>query len=208
VYADSRQLNIESDDRLPDFAAWLLHLGTADALRWPRIKINLVAHPELIPAWLACTIGSRITVANPPSQIAGEVIDLILEGYNEEINVDHWTVEMSCSPAQPWVVGQYDSSASKWGVRSTVTAAQYGPAVTTLTVTTTENEPLSSTSTYDIVISGEQITVPIGGAAARTGSTGAWSQVITGVTRAVNGVSKTLPAGSAVSIYNTGRWAL
>lgn len=208
TYEDSVTLNIESDDRLEDFAAWLLHLGTADELRWPRIRINLVAHPELIPSWLACTIGSRITIANPPSQIAGEVIDLIIEGYSQSINVDEWTVEMACSPARPWIVGEYDSPTSKWGLRSTVTAAEYGPSVTTLTVTTTEDEPLSTTSTYGIMIAGELITVPIGGAGARTGSVGAWSTVITGVTRAVNGVSKTLPAGSPVEIYNTGRWAL
>jgi hypothetical protein len=210
VYEDSRDLLIATDDRLDDFAAWLLHLGTSNDLRWPRIRINLVAHPELIPAWLGCTIGSRITIANPPSQIFGEVIDLIIEGYSQQINVDQWTVEMSCSPARPWLIGGYDRTdqTSKWGVRSTTVLSGATSSATTFTVKTTEDEPLSSTSTFGIVINGELITVPVAGAAARTGTAGNWQQVLTGLTRAVNGVAKAIPADAVVEIYNTGKWGL
>lgn len=207
VFDNSRTINIYDDERLQEFADWLLHLGTADNLRWPRINIDLVAHPELIPAWLGCTIGSRITIANPPAQISGEVIDLIIEGYSQTINVDRWDVELSCSPAQPWAIGQYDSSTSLWQLRSTTTVTAYGAGATTINVTTTENEPMSASSAYVITISGEDINVPIGGAGARSGS-GPWTQTLSGVTRAVNGVSKSLPSGSPVKIKHSGRWAL
>lgn len=207
--ANQHDANIESDDRLDDFASWLLSQGTDDQLRWPRLKINLVAHPELIPAWLACDVGSRVTVDNCP--IPGVVVDLIIEGYSQTINVDTWTVEMACSPASWWNVGRFDDPAgiSKYQLRTGTTAAQYNAAATSITVLTTEDlETLSQTSAYDIMVSGERIGVPIGGAAARTGSTGAWSTVLTGLTRSKNGVSKTLPSGSVVKIADSARYAL
>lgn len=127
TYDDSAELNINSDSRLIDFAGWFLNLSTADYLRWPRITIDLIAHPELIQQWLACRIGSRITVANPPdTQLAGEVIDLIIEGYNETINNYAWTVELACSPAQPWQIGTYDDTTYRYDGLA-VTAADLGP---------------------------------------------------------------------------------
>lgn len=120
LYDDATEINIESDDRLPDFAGWLTSLGTADYLRWPRIKINLLKHPELIGPWLRCRVGSRITIADPPSQIAGEVIDLVIDGYNETINVYEWTIELACSPASPWQIGTYDNAGRLYDVDSVV----------------------------------------------------------------------------------------
>ena len=115
TYDESYDLNIDNDARLIDFAGWLLNLGTADYLRWPRIKINLLAHPELIPMWLACRVGSRITIANPPiAQLAGEVIDLVIEGWTQTLNNYEWTVELACSPAQPWIIGAYDDGSLTW----------------------------------------------------------------------------------------------
>jgi hypothetical protein len=168
-----------------------------------------VAHPELIPAWLSCTIGSRVTIDNCP--IPGVVIDLIIEGYSQDINVDKWIVEMSCSPASWWNIGRYDDpdQLSKYQLQTGTTAAQYAAAATSITVSTTEDlETLSQTSAYDIMVAGERIGVPIGGAAARTGSSGAWSTVLTGLTRGKNGLTKILPAGSAVTIADAGRYAL
>lgn len=112
---DSAELNLYDDSRLADFAGWFLNRDTADYLRWPRITINLIAHPELIEQWLACRVGSRITIANPPStQLAGEVIDLVIEGYTETINNYKWIVELACSPAQPWLIGAYDDGTGVW----------------------------------------------------------------------------------------------
>jgi hypothetical protein len=118
---DSASLNIADDDRLGDFAGWFLNRDTSDYLRWPRITINLIAHPELIPDWLACRIGSRITIANPPSaQLAGETIDVVIEGYSQAINNYVWTVELSCSPAQPWLIGAYDDGVARYDAYATV----------------------------------------------------------------------------------------
>jgi hypothetical protein len=216
LYDDQIDVNVQYDFRLTDFASWLVHLGTSDELRWPRIKIDLVAHPELIPSWLACDIGSRVTIANPPTQIAGEVIDLIIEGYTQTINVDKWTVELSCSPARPWAVGTYGASASSGTARydspSTTLQSQVVAAGTTLVLTfamPSEGWTTRSASfPLDLLIAGEQITVP---AAANMGAitgAGPCTQTITGATRGVNGINKILPAGSEVHVSSPGRYAL
>ncbi len=70
-----------------------------------------------------------------------------------------------------------------------------------------EDEAWSSTSGYELVISGEKIYIPVGGMGARSG-TGPYTQVATGVIRAVNQISKVLPSNSQVSVANPGRYAL
>lgn len=216
LYDDQLDVNIRDDFRLTDFAGWLVDLGTQQELRWPRIKINLVAHPELIPAWLACGIGSRVTVANPPSQIAGESIDLVIEGYTQTINVDTWTVEMSCSPARPWLVGTYGSSASVGSCRydspSTTLTSQVAASGTTLTLQ--YNLPsegwTQKAASYplDLMIAGERVTIPAAANMGAPSGTGPYTQVASSVVRGVNGINKTLPAGAEVHVATPGRYAL
>lgn len=160
LYDDSVELNVESDDRLLDFAAWLVNLGTNDELRWPRVKINLVKHPELIPAWLGCRVGSRFVVTDPPSQIAGETIDLIIEGYTQEIGMHEWTIELSCSPARPWEIGVYDDTTKRMDA-DTSTEIELGYTDTWCSIIAADRGGFwSSTSCpYDVMISGQRNTV-------------------------------------------------
>ena len=118
LYDDSVELNISSDLRLPDYAGWFVGLGTTKSLRWPRFSINFMKHPELIGPWLACRIGSRITIADPPSQIAGEVIDVVIEGNNQWLNLHRWVAEIAAAPARPWQVGTYDDATLRYDVDS------------------------------------------------------------------------------------------
>lgn len=160
LYDDSTEVNILFDERLVDFASWLTMVGTGNYLRWPRITINLVAHPELIGQWLASGIGSRVTVANPPSQILGETIDLIIEGYTETINQYVWTVELACSPAQPWDVAVYGTdrydSVSSFLQTTTLSAS----ATSLKIITTDQRTPWSTTAPpYLITLGGEDMTV-------------------------------------------------
>jgi len=157
TYDDSKELNIAYDARLGDFAGWFLSLGTANYLRWPRIKINLVAHPELIPLWLACRVGSRLTIANPPdAQLAGEVIDVIIEGFTQTINNYKWEVELACSPAQPWLVGTFDSPTYRYNVRSyTELALDDDDTLVSLVMETRDGFWSSTSVPYDLRIAGQ-----------------------------------------------------
>jgi hypothetical protein len=162
---DSAELNIASDGRLIDFASWMLNQSTADFLRWPRVKINLIAHPEFAPGWLACRIGSRITIANPPSaQLAGQTIDLIIEGFTETLNLDKWDVELACSPAELLQVGEWDSATSLWDAKSSYVISAATSAGTSLKLGTKKIK-WSTTATPDLMLStGEVVTVTTMGA--------------------------------------------
>lgn len=157
TYDQSEELNIAYDSRLADYANWLLNLGTADNLRWPRIEIDLIAHPEFIPLWLSCRLGSRITIASPPStQLAGEVIDVVIEGWTQTINNYKWAVELSCSPARPWLIGAYDGSTSRYDVDSYLQLALSDSDTLASVVAVTRDGFWSSTSVpYDVKISGQ-----------------------------------------------------
>lgn len=161
---NEHEANIASDDRLPDFATWLLSLTTLDELRWPRIQINLVAHPELIPDWLECTIGSRVTIANPPSQILGSSIDLVIEGWTQTINVNRWTVELTCSPAKIWNVGVWSDTATPSSKYQTATGRLSADATSSQVFLSTVADSVGSTysvksTPYDLVCEGHRVTV-------------------------------------------------
>lgn len=163
---DSATLNIAYDGRLIDFANWMLSESTADFLRWPRVTIDLIAHPEFIPLWLACRIGSRITIANPPqAQLAGQVVDLTIEGYTQTLNNYKWIVELACSPAEIYTVGEWDSASSKWDA-ATALITNNGPANWTAIKLGTRKVRWSTTAVpYDLKLgSGEVVTVTAMGA--------------------------------------------
>jgi len=157
TYDQSEELNIAFDSRLADFANWFLRMGTLGGLRWPRIKINLIAHPEFIPLWLSCRLGSRVTISNPPStQLAGESIDVVIEGWTQTINNYKWEVELSCSPSLPWILGVYDGVSARYDVDSYLELALSDSATLASIVAVTRDGFWSSTSTpYDVRISGQ-----------------------------------------------------
>lgn len=160
LYDDQATLNIASDERLTDYAAWFTNLGTSDDLRWPRVKINLIKHPELIPAWLGCRVGSRFQVTDPPLAIAGEQIDLIIEGYTETINLFRWDVELSCSPARLWEVGVYDDADARYDAIATTTD-ELGYTDTWCAIEADDRAGFYSWTScpYDVLISGQRNTV-------------------------------------------------
>lgn len=207
VYADELTVNLSDDGYLEDHAYWRLHLGTQDGLRWPVISLNLARNPDLIDEWCKVRIGSRITIANPPDQVGTDTLDLIVEGWTETLTDYGWTVVMACSPAEPWDVAIYDDEDARYDSRSTTLKTGVSSSATALTFRTTD--PLDTWSTteepYDVLISGERITVTSMGAASLV--SGAYDQPAT-VTRSVNGIVKSLPADAEIHIAPTSRYAL
>jgi hypothetical protein len=200
TYTDEATVNVQTDGQLRDQAGWRLRLGIIDELRWPQITLDLARNPSLIAVWTRLRIGSRITIANPPSAVAGGKLDLIVEGYSETLSTYGWDVELYCSPAAPWDVGVYNSSL--YGSSSTTTgstlAATTGSGQSLTLTYTTPGDRWSQTGTpYAISANGEQMTVTAMGAPSGTSPT--ISQVAT-VTRATNGVTVAHSVGEAVQI--------
>lgn len=135
-YDESTTLSLASDTQIPDQAGWRLHLGTIDELRFPVIHLNLagVRTREHIDAVLALDAGDRVQILNPPAWVQSQTVDLIVQGYSERIGAYRWDIELVCTPASPWTVGEVaddltvesdaDTTASDTTV--TVTGARVG----------------------------------------------------------------------------------
>ncbi|MFE7559672.1 hypothetical protein [Kitasatospora sp. NPDC057500] len=202
-YADTPELNLYRDHQLADVAGWRLHLGTWDAARYRRVRVDLAACPHLIPAAAAVEVGDMIRIINLPAEDGPTTVDLIAQGYTEQLGAYDWALEFTTTPAGPWsvavtddlVLASADTAGSTLATGATATA-------TTLSIATTG--PLWSTDPadypLDLAIAGERVTV--------TAMAGTTSPQTATVTRSVNGVSKPLPAGADVRLWQPAILAL
>lgn len=201
----SESINVQLDTSITDHAAWRVHLGTQEALRWPSISMNFGRSPSLIPYWLTRTYGFRFGVSTGLPQVAGSEPDVIAEGYQATIHPDAWTVDLNCSGASPWDVAVLEDldTPARADTAGCETTEEIDTTETAWSVTTTEGPIWNPATTFPILMQceGEIISV----SAIVTGVSPA--QTLT-VTRSVNGVVKTHPIGAAVSLAYPSRVAL
>lgn len=162
---DSANVNVR-DDALDDAAGWLVHMGTTDMMRYPVITLYLHAHPELISAWCALDLGSRVQITNLMATHGASTLDLVLEGYTEHITSHSWVAELTSSAFAPWVVAVIESADPATRLRADTdgsklhTAASIG--ATSLSIDTTTG-PLWTTQggdmPLDLDIGGRRVTV-------------------------------------------------
>lgn len=190
---------------LPQQANWWLRRGTVDRPRFPQVVVNMGALDSADRLNVEnVTIGSVIEIINYREY----TIRLYVLGYTETIGTHSRMIVFTCAPDQQFQVGEWDATDSLWDLKTCTLAAAAGIGVTTLTLSTTSAlESWSTTSAYDLLISGELVGVPAGGMSARSG-TGPYTQTVTGAVRSKNGIRKTLPAGAGVHVATPGRWAL
>ncbi|MFJ4692851.1 hypothetical protein [Streptomyces sp. NPDC088766] len=106
LYDSSIQRSLARDDQAQPIAAWMLHLGTWDAPRYPVVHVNLAAAPHLIPAVLRVDQGDLIRITNPPPWLPPGDINLIVQGYTESFDQYAWDVFFTCTPADPWTTAE------------------------------------------------------------------------------------------------------
>lgn len=209
-YDDSVEINVSTDDVLINHAGLRVFRGTLDALRWPKINLDLAKNPSLASAWLSFLVGSRFTVSNPPVQLPGQSLDVLVEGWTQTLSTYTWDIEINASPASAW--SQFKSaadpaspastdlridSASSFvttGVSSSATSLSVSRAATDTAYWDTAAVP------FDINVAGERMTV--------TAITGVGNPQTFTVTRAVNGVTKAQVTGAVVSLWLPGYVAL
>ncbi|UOB09061.1 carbohydrate binding domain-containing protein [Streptomyces sp. HP-A2021] len=103
-YDDSQTRSLYEDAQTGDHAGWLLHLGTWDETRYPVVRLNLAAAPHMIEAATSVDIGDRMDIANPPSWLPPDLIELMAQGYSEVLDQFTWTLDFNCTPFGPWDV--------------------------------------------------------------------------------------------------------
>lgn len=207
-YKQTKDVNLLDEAELPQVANWWLRRGTVNLPRFPQVVINLAALDATKVAEVeAVDIGSVITITGYREY----TIRLFVIGYTETIGWPNArTIVFTCAPDQQFQVGVYDGGTEytpRYDLGTCTMSAAIGIGVTTLTFAIVDDEAWSSTSAYDLLISGELVGIPIGAMGARSGSSGAYSQSATGVARAKNGVRKILPANAEVHISTPGRYA-
>jgi len=183
-YDDAVDANVESDEQLPDLAGWRLHLGTWDEMRWPRVSLDLARNAGLIGSWMQMQRpGARFSISNPPLQVAGDELDLLVEGYTQQLSMYSWDVELACSPARVWDVAVTDNDDWRVDTVGSSVAVLVNDSTTTVTVNS-DDEYLWTTDPaefpFDVNIGGERMTV--------TAITGTSSPQTFTVVRGVNGV--------------------
>lgn len=203
-YDEAVEVNVASDEQLPDLAGWLLHLGTWDEMRWPRIAFDFARNNGEIGRWHGLMrYGARFTLSDPPAQVAGDELDLIIEGYTQKLGVYSWDVEVSCSPARAWDVAVVDNSDWRVDTVGSELASGVDSDDTALSVTS-DDEHLWTTDPaefpFDLTLAGERVTV--------TAISGASNPQTFTVTRSVNGIVMSHAAGTDVRLWTSGHVSL
>ncbi|MFD7884100.1 hypothetical protein ACFV3N_16875 [Streptomyces bauhiniae] len=184
-YDDSITLNLYRDDQAEPMAWWLLHLGTWDEARYPSITILLHRRPDLIPAILDLAEGDIIRITDLPTHLPPGPIDLMVQGYAEEIGVRTWKITLVCAPAGPYrlavtddpVLGMVDTDGSQLVTAATATD-------TSLLVQSTAGPEWRWEQPFDARVGGEVVMVSaiapaVSDAFGRTASSG-WGSPDTG----------------------------
>lgn len=201
VYEDPVTVHVSSDLHLPDQAGWRVHLGTVDEDRVPAVSVNL-ANPALSgdavlsAQVLALAEGDRLDVTNPPSDLPPDDIRTLVQGYTEQVDQFVHTLTFTTSPASPYTVGVRDASIR--GTDGAVTDSSFVAGTdTSLDVDVSGAGSLWTTSPpsgLKITVAGVDLEVTA--IAAESGGV----QTFTVVQTPVNGVEKTIPAGSEVRV--------
>lgn len=193
----SGSFNVHSDASLPYQASWRVGIGTQAGLRWPRVRINLSRSAPLVAVWRKRPIAPRLTIATGLTQVQGKEPDLIVNGFQASLDPENWTADLNCSAAGIWDVAVANDSTQRADTAGSTIGAVTSSATTLVVTTATGPTWTTSAASYpvDVNVEGERITL----SSAPSGSTS--PQTFTGVTRAVNGISKSHAAGAAISLW-------
>lgn len=185
-------VNPELDADLPDLAGWALHVGTNPGARYENVTVDLTARPELYVSALLVRPGDLITIED----LEPDLVELQVIGGQYVAENNHLLVTFNCVPAAPYRVGQVETSSyMRIGSSSSTLAADFIAGTnTSMSVTVTGSLWSTTAEPYQIQVGGVVFNV--------TATTGAASpQTFTVDITPVNGVTRTIPAGSRIDIY-------
>jgi hypothetical protein len=212
-------VNVASDEQLSGQAGWRLHLGTWDEARWPQITVDLAARAfrdsqALTDAAAAVLEGDVVAVTGLPDWLPPETVRALVLGYRELFDDTLRRIVWAASPAGPFTVLEWAAQGStpdpdapsRWDSDGSTVASDFDAGTdTSLSVAVAGGSPLWTTDSgdlpLDIMAAGVRLRVT-----AISGSSS--PQTFTATATPVNGVEKTIPAGSAVRLFAAVPWAL
>ncbi|TDC35655.1 hypothetical protein E1211_15210 [Micromonospora sp. 15K316] len=201
-YTTSETLNVATDDQLPDLASWLLHLGTVDEARYPRIRLNLAAKTLAADQALTRQVvlsdtGDVASIDGLPAWLPPGPARVMVQGYTETIDGYDWSIVWNAAPSSPWDVAVVDGEQRVAADGSTLGADLTSSGTSLSLASTTENGPWTTDPTdfpLDIRVGGERVTL-----SAISGTSSPQTATISA--RGVNGIQRSWPAGTAVDVW-------
>ncbi len=202
-YLQKVPVNVDKPtDQLPQVANWWLRKGTVELPRYPQVTINL----DKLPAYKRIQV-ENLDVGNVLllSGFRENTLRLQVIGYTETLrNAEARKITFTTVPDQQYDVGKWDATDSRWDSKTSTIAAASRTAASWTITTTNAGDVWSTTTPYDLIASGERVTVT---AMSAVSGTGPYVQTAT-VKRSMNGVAKDQTAGTPVHAWTPGEWAL
>jgi hypothetical protein len=213
TYDTTDDVNVVADGFLANQAAWRLALGTVDEARYPRLALHLhrpsfAADAALIAAAHAVDLGDRVDIDNLPDWVNHNLVSQIAQGFRERLSNFLHDIEINVSPYSPFQVAEYEAAEGgtyRYDTAGSSLTADFDAGTDTSMSVDVDIEPLWTTDgdevPFDIECGGVRLTV--------TAISGSSSPQTFTITQApVNGVVKTIPAGTPVSLWTKARYAL
>ncbi len=200
------KVNCDSEAQLGDIGGWVRAQGTVPEVRFPSVTVNLRA-PALttgvdptLPARQVTALrpGDRLVVTSlTAADVYRDLDQLVRGGVTSFTDKFNHMVRLNTSPYEKYKAGVYGDTESRYDGGITTLDAQLTAGVTgarNISVITGEMwTNAAGAYPLNVLISGELCTV--------SGVTGVGTaQVMTISARALNGVSKTHPAGTRVQL--------
>ncbi|GAA2364701.1 hypothetical protein [Streptomyces carpaticus] len=216
-YDASSERNLFADSQLEPASAWSVHQATRPEERWPTVRIDMAA-PGITPADRQAIldrldVGAVVRIVGTPPWVAPGPVDLVVEGYTEEIgHPNDWVITLNCSPASRWRTGQVvparpgdETAPVHVDTDGSQLAAAAGPDDTTVSVIATVGPSWTTDPTdtpFDVAIGGERMTVTAVGAPgaevwAGAGDRYEWQDALAATAPSVDG-----PGGLLVCLWS------
>lgn len=186
------EVNPETDGALRDVAGWALHTGTWPGARYTDVVVDVGTHPELLADVYALRPGDLVTI----DDLEADQVQLLVLGGTDTIPSHQHTVALRCVPAGPYRVAAVGTSGYDriGSASSTLTSAFVAGVGTSMSVTVTGSLWSTTAAPFHVRAGGVVLNV--------TAVSGATSpQTFTVSATTVNGVTRTIPAGTAVDVY-------
>jgi hypothetical protein len=110
LYRASKQVVTDSADDALQIAAWDVGSYGTPRVRTPSVIVDIrrleATGPSLIATLLAATIGNKLRLTGLPSNAPASSVDVLIEGWAEEITSTTWKIAFNTSPAEVWDVWQ------------------------------------------------------------------------------------------------------
>lgn len=104
AYSETVTLSLSDDTQPVPMANWLLNLRTYDGARYPVVTVMLhkPGAEALVPQVLALREGDIIRLTNLPKWLSHSDVDLLVQGWDETLDLYAWEVSFNCAPGGPW----------------------------------------------------------------------------------------------------------